>query len=242
VRIYVVNLRRRPDRRASMEATLPADASIVFTSDWDGPFDGTQLDLADLGEFTAYGGWQLPVESGHRYWDRPLLGGEVGCSLSHLHCWHHAIEQSSAEPVVVLEDDVSLEPDFASQVREHFERADAADPDWGLMYLGRSGHVHDTEIDDCFLRPGFSYGSFGYALSARGLRAVVAAGLDRAVIPVDEFLPACYLEHPRPDIRLLFPPRLSALALRRAIVSTDLGLAGDSEQRAKHSAPTSGWA
>jgi len=33
---YVVNLKRRPNRRARMERVLPGTWDVQFTSDWDG--------------------------------------------------------------------------------------------------------------------------------------------------------------------------------------------------------------
>ena len=48
VRTYVVNLRRRRDRREWMERILPAELPAVFTSDWEGPFDGRSLDLETI--------------------------------------------------------------------------------------------------------------------------------------------------------------------------------------------------
>lgn len=67
--------------------------------------------------------------------------------------------------------------------------------------------------------PGYSHCTFGYVLSLPGVQAVLAAGLDRALIPVDEFLPALYIPHPRPDVRALFPPRLRALAFDPGVVT-----------------------
>jgi len=45
---YVVNLKRRADRRARMERVLPATWDVQFTSDWDGPMDGQDIDPDDL--------------------------------------------------------------------------------------------------------------------------------------------------------------------------------------------------
>ena len=55
-----------------------------------------------------------------------------------------------------------------------------------------------------------SYCTFGYALSATGLDKVLDVGFERAMIPVDELLPALYMPHPREDVRKRYPPRLHA--------------------------------
>lgn len=73
IQTYVVNLRRRPDRRARMEALLPAELKAEYTSDWDIPMDGHQLTHEVLAEhgYALYEGWQL-VESDNPWWNRPL--------------------------------------------------------------------------------------------------------------------------------------------------------------------------
>ena len=44
-------------------------------------------------------------------------------------------------------------------------------------------------------------------------------GFERALIPVDELIPALYLDHPREDIRSLYPKRLRAYAFEPALVT-----------------------
>ena len=58
MKTYVVNLRRRPDRRARMERLLPASWDVQYTSDWDGPMDGQAIDPGHLPGFGLYP-WQV---------------------------------------------------------------------------------------------------------------------------------------------------------------------------------------
>jgi hypothetical protein len=51
-----------------------------------------------------------------------------------------------------------------------------------------------------------------------GLRALLNCGFEHALIPVDELIPALYMDHPREDIRTLYPKRLKAYALEPALV------------------------
>jgi collagen beta-1,O-galactosyltransferase len=48
---------------------------------------------------------------------------------------------------------------------------------------------------------------------------VLSCGFERALIPVDEPIPALYLDHPRDDIRSLYPKRLRAYALEPSLVT-----------------------
>jgi collagen beta-1,O-galactosyltransferase len=56
-------------------------------------------------------------------------------------------------------------------------------------------------------------------LSASGLAKVLGVGFERAIIPVDELLPALYMPHPREDVRRRYPPRLNAYAFDPALVT-----------------------
>jgi collagen beta-1,O-galactosyltransferase len=76
-------------------------------------------------------------------------------------------------------------------------------------------------------RPGLSYGTHAYLLRRAALGVLLAARLEEAVIPVDEFLPCMYMDHPRADLRAHFPHRLRALAFVPPIVGDPPG--GDSD-------------
>jgi collagen beta-1,O-galactosyltransferase len=52
------------------------------------------------------------------------------------------------------------------------------------------------------------------------LARVLATRLDQAVVPIDEFVPAMHLDHPRPDVRARFPAQLTAVAFDPPIVLT----------------------
>jgi collagen beta-1,O-galactosyltransferase len=56
-------------------------------------------------------------------------------------------------------------------------------------------------------------------LSAAGLAKVLDADFGRAIVPVDEFLPALYMRHPRLDVRRRYPPRLAAYAFEPPLVT-----------------------
>jgi glycosyl transferase family 25 len=217
MKTYVVNLRRRADRRARMERLLPAGWDVQFTSDWDGPMDGQSIDPGNLPGFGLYP-WELPGSS-NAWWSRPLKLGEVGCAVSHWMCWQKAAADG-ADPALILEDDAVPVGHFTALLQSRLTRLWEADPHWDLLYLGRWAlNDEDRPVTGGIVRPGFSYCTFGYLLSASGLRKVLSCGFERALIPVDEFLPALYMDHPREDIRLLYPKLLSAYALESALIT-----------------------
>ena len=113
-----------------------------------------------------------------------------------------------------------LAPRCAERLRSRLARLSALDPQWDLLYLGRWALDGDDQpAGEGIVRPGYSYCTYGYLLSASGLRALLGCGFERALIPVDELFPALYLDHPRADIRLLYPKRLRAYALEPPLVT-----------------------
>jgi collagen beta-1,O-galactosyltransferase len=216
MKAYVVNLKRRADRRARMERVLPATWDVQFTSDWDGPMDGQAIDPDDLPGFGLYQ-WELPGDN--PWWSRPLKLGEIGCAISHWMCWQRAAADA-ADPALILEDDAVLPDHCAARLQLHLSRLSTIDPHWDLLYLGRWAlDDADRTVTKGLVHPGFSYCTFGYLLSAPGLRKVRGCGFERALIPVDELLPALYLDHPREDIRSLYPKRLRAYALEPPLLT-----------------------
>lgn len=217
LRCYVVNLPRRPDRRAFLQRTLPPDLQVTFTSDWTGPFDGHDLtqDALDAAGYKLFP-WQ--IESDNPWWSRPLKYGEIGCTLAHLACWRDAAERGSEAYVVVLEDDAILSPSFLAELLDGLNSLGQAGHEFDLLYLGRFPLEPDQSAAPGFVVPGYSHCTFGYLMTRRALDTLLAAELEHAIVPVDEFLPALYIDHPRPDLRARFPQQFNALAFDPPLV------------------------
>ncbi|MDT3444477.1 glycosyltransferase family 25 protein [Pseudofrankia sp. BMG5.37] len=216
LRTYVVSLRRRPDRRLWFSGRLPRGLSVTFTSDWDGLFDGQQITREAL-EQAGVGLFPWPVPSDNPWWNRPLKTGEIGCTLAHLACWRHA-HATGAEPyVLVLEDDAVLPPDFLDELAAALELL-AAPHSFDLLYLGRFPLESSRRVLPGIVSPGYSHCTFAYLLTRGAIPALLDSRLEQAVIPIDEFLPAMYLDHPRVDVRARFSRRLRAVALEPPLV------------------------
>jgi glycosyl transferase, family 25 len=125
-----------------------------------------------------------------------------------------------ADPALILEDDAVLPGHCSARLQHYLTRLWTADPRWDLLYLGRwARDDKDQPVTDGIVRPGFSYCTFGYLLSPSGLAAVLGCGFEHALIPVDELIPALYMDHPREDIRTRYPKRLRAYALEPPLVT-----------------------
>ncbi|MDJ1134472.1 glycosyltransferase family 25 protein [Streptomyces iconiensis] len=232
LRTYVVNLPRRRDRRTHMESEVPAALRPLYTSDMDRNFDGRELNAAALRQ-DGYGffDWHLTSpEVTNAFWKRPMKYGEVGCVLAHLACWQDAVA-SDASFFLVLEDDVCLPPLFVDRLLAGIGTLLERHPKAGLLYLLRFPEEpeREREAGPGFVTAGFSYWTCGYVLSREAAEKFLGAGLPQALIPVDEFLPAMYMDHPREDVRRCFPRRISAFAfsppllarLSRRVVGSD---------------------
>jgi len=260
MRVFVINLKRRPDRLAAVTAALPdawqkpidQGGITEFTTEWSGPVDGERLkseaDLKAAG-IALYPGWQLP-NSGNDWWSRPMKKGEIGCAYSHLSVWRRArelfVQDETLHHVVILEDDVHCGGDetkraaFPEMLKQTIEKLSTIT--WDLLYLGRVLHpgykdhpltLHGDNIQGV-VEPGFSYCMYGYILSRTGVERLLSTNFHEAVIPVDEFLPACYTMHPRSDIAQLYPPILRAYSVDPYLIfqRTKLDGGSDTEQSA----------
>ena len=215
--VFVVNLARRADRRERMERILPQSWSVEYTTHWPGPRDGAAIRPGHLGGLGLFD-WQIDSHNG--WWNRPLKLGEIGCAVSHWLCWQRAVALH-AERALILEDDVTLIPGIEHALEARLAELTAFDPEWDLVYLGRWVLEPDSDVPVApgLVRPAYSYCTFGYMLSATGLEKVLDVGFERAIIPVDELLPALYMPHPRADVRRRYPPRLNAYAIDPPLVT-----------------------
>jgi len=216
MKTYVVNLRRRPDRRRRMQDVLPRELNAEFTTDWKGSLDSKDITRETLGRlgFDLFP-WQ--ISSDNMWWSRPLKKGEIGCTISHWLCWHRAIEEKD-DLFMILEDDVSFVTDFVNRLKIGLNQLKDHNPCWDLLYLGRFHLFPDEPACEGIVRPGYSHCTFAYIITRSCATKLLSAELEKAIIPVDEFLPAMYINHPREDVRKRYPPRLSAYAFEPEIV------------------------
>lgn len=218
LRTYVINLPRRQNRRAWMACSLPPELPVTFTSDWTGPFDGHNLTRNQL-EADGYKLFSWQIDSENPWWSRPLKYGEIACTLAHLACWRHAAQAGDELFIVILEDDAVLPAPFLDDLLAGLQQLTQHTP-FDLLYLGRFPlePEHDQPVLDGFVTPAYSHCTFGYLLTRHAVDLLLAADLERAIVPIDEFLPSLYIDHPRADLRARFPRQLTALAFDPPLV------------------------
>lgn len=191
--IYVVNLRRRPDRLKRMRACfqlLGVDAEIFDA------VDGSTLSEDVLSSMKIR---QMP-EYRDPYHNRSMTLGEIGCFLSHYNIWQRMVERKLSK-VLIFEDDLRFVRYFRYMLTELFADVDAAKLTWDLIYIGRKRLKTN---DDGPMVPnvrflsnvGYSYWTLAYALTNDGAKKLLDAEPLTRLVPVDEYLPIMFDRHP----------------------------------------------
>ena len=205
----VVTIRRRADRRKAMLTWLPSDWRVKFTHD-----EGISWDEKDALQWRERGlrlyEWQISHKN--PWWSRPLRLGEIGCAMTHYECWK-VIKKNGPPRCIIFEDDCAPGPDFKRRTMSFLDKLERCDKFWDFAYLGRAQLAADRGfLFKEAVRPGYSYCTYAYAVSARGVSKLLDYGFEKMIFPIDEFIPATFLPHPREDIRKLIEPRLNAYA------------------------------
>ncbi|KAJ8419001.1 hypothetical protein AAFF_G00005000 [Aldrovandia affinis] len=202
--IFLINLKRRLDRRQRMLRTLGSLGIDVTVTE---AVDGKALNTSQL---QAMGIEMLP---GYKdpYSGRVLTRGEIGCFLSHHYTWAQVMERG-LQTALVLEDDVRFEPRFKKRLMAIMENMKQTKLDWDLMYVGRKRMQvkqpeRSVEGVNNLVEADYSYWTLGYALSQQGARKLLQASPFGKMLPVDEFLPVMFDKHPNVEYMEQFEQR-----------------------------------
>ncbi|KAF7669797.1 hypothetical protein LDENG_00124470 [Lucifuga dentata] len=203
-KIFLINLKRRSDRRERIMSTLAVlGIDITLTE----AVDGKTLNSSQL---HAMGIDMLP---GYKdpYSGRVLTKGEIGCFLSHYNIWKQVVEKG-LQQVLVLEDDVRFEPRFCSRLVAIMDNMQRERLEWDLIYVGRKRlQVKEPEYWVKGVRnlvhPDYSYWTLGYVLSLHGAKKLLQAEPLSKMLPVDEFLPIMFNKHPKEEYMHYFEQR-----------------------------------
>lgn len=103
-KIFMINLERRPERRARMIESFNILGLEVenFTA-----VDGRDLNDEEIKKI----GIEFLEGYADPYLNRPMTLGEIGCFLSHFYIWEKMVTEK-LEEVLILEDDIRFEPYF----------------------------------------------------------------------------------------------------------------------------------
>ena len=224
-KIYVINLKRRSDKKRQTQDELnrvgiPEGISVEF------------FDAVDGANFyqTKDGEWMDPYQEPFKLlpqWADPASGktltkGEVGCALSHVKVWKEAYANlPDNENVLILEDDIVFEPDFWNKVKKLEE--ELINVDFDLLYLGRvklDKNSEEEEITESTVMPLYSYWTSSILYTKEGLKKVMEHQYENRIVPADEFIPALFGMGQKNVIESLkHAPNVNALATKFNLIN-----------------------
>ncbi|CAG4943098.1 unnamed protein product [Colias eurytheme] len=209
--IFMINLERRKERRLLMEASFKELGLNVTLFK---AIDGKKMSNEDVLKYNI----KLLPNYEDPYHKRPMKAGEIGCFLSHYEIWKKIVE-NNYETALILEDDIHFVPFF----RQKFLRMldEIKDIEWDLVYIGRKILLDSEEqrVTQHTTRPLYSYWTLGYVLRLSGARKLIDAEPLAKLLPVDEYLPIMFDEHPTHEWSKHFPVRnLKALSAAPLLV------------------------
>ncbi|KAJ2954043.1 hypothetical protein O0L34_g2256 [Tuta absoluta] len=196
--IYMINLKRRDERRVYMQKCFKEIGLSVKHFE---AVDGMTLSLRELPyNVKLMPGYEDPFHK------RPMKLGEIGCFLSHYLIWEEIVKKNY-KTVMILEDDVYFRPYFRHNLQRLLD--EVTGKDWDLLYIGRKILTENEEmrVSPLTVVPSYSYWTIGYILTGDGARKLLDAKPLDKMLPVDEFLPIMFDKHPNDTWRKAFPVR-----------------------------------
>jgi GR25 family glycosyltransferase involved in LPS biosynthesis len=109
--------------------------------------------------------------NGYRTKHHQLSRGAIGCYLSHISVMK---DIKPNETYLILEDDVNIDIDVESKIKNILDKAPA---DWDIILLGHSHYLKDNSYNDPHnnLNKAYSYwGMFGYLINYKGAQKVLS--------------------------------------------------------------------
>ena len=135
--------------------------------------------------------WKIEGHS-NDWWNRNVMPGEAGTSLSHWRLWHHAYDKGY-EKILILEDDFEVTAKFDPKLLE-------TDYDWSLFYLSCNFIEEPEELSEYHVKPKLTYCTHSYMLTREGCKLLIDQNFNHYIFAIDEFVSATFCEHPRGDL------------------------------------------
>lgn len=164
VRIFYVNLARRPERRAFMERQFDA---LGLCAERVEAVDGRAMPVAEREKAVSRFRWWCA--NGYRARD-----GEIGCALSHQSIYRRMVAEE-IPCACILEDDVTLTPGFIEMLaagERFFAKQGVATV---LILTPYKGREKRNAPAPCFEKVPFAASTGGYILDLEAARRLIAA-------------------------------------------------------------------
>jgi GR25 family glycosyltransferase involved in LPS biosynthesis len=183
--IYVINLKRRPERLEKLKENYSYDLPYfkIFSAIDGETFDFTKvLPLFDLKNFKK--------NKKNPYPSHEWRSGVLGCSFSHFLLWESLIMNDNKKEndfMLILEDDITLTDNFIEKLHNLLDEL-VNDNAWDLVYLGFTDYKNtgDISISKNFIqfsgyRRFHGGGTFGYIIRKRGAKKLHKLAMERKI-------------------------------------------------------------
>jgi collagen beta-1,O-galactosyltransferase len=158
-KIYVIALDHSDEKFTDIknrlsELNIPGIPYLI-TNAFDGRVNPTPNGI------NLYEGWNLLGHS-NDWWNREILPGEIGCSVSHINVWRDIVNNGHQRVLVLEEDFKTIKPLY------ELSDEDLETLDWDFCYLGRnkiSKDATEESITEKIVNPSASYNYHAYLLT-----------------------------------------------------------------------------
>ncbi len=139
------------------------------------------------------------------FYNKHLTLGEVGTALSHWRLANRAFKEG-IDVQIIFEDDARPRSDTVDRLFREILKLEAIGHEWDLIFLRSTKYSTSSEalVAGTNLRySGHRKCLDAYVLSRSGAEKIATSRFEKCIFPVDEFIPALFSFHPRPDVRAL---------------------------------------
>lgn len=188
VEFYVINLKRRVDRKLKILESLAVFDKIPHVIE---AIDGTKLDINWLTNTN-----KLDVSEKFR----KLKRGEIGCYISHIKVWKEIIK-TNTEYALILEDDAVFCSDFRNKLTSILK--EVKNTKWDMLFLTKNCLYHNHLTDACNTgtqhtenthRPFvLGYGLYGYLVRLEAIKKLIVPSLP-IKYPIDVVIEKLHME------------------------------------------------
>ena len=189
-KIFLLNLERRIDKKEKMIIKINNNKYFKDKLELIKAVDGLELDeylSKDKSKVINVNNWTNP------YTGSVITNGEIGCALSHYEMWEKIVK-SRYENVLIIEDDIDIDYNFENKLKNYYEQIRENNIKYDLFYLSRKSFEKDIEkLSENIYIPVLSYWTCAYIITFDGAQKLINSNYLSNLIPVDEFLPICYL-------------------------------------------------
>jgi glycosyl transferase family 25 len=215
MQIYVINLKRRIDRKNKMK-TILQKYNLFGNSKFITAIDG-EYEL-DNYNFTVIDNWFDPFKN------RKIKKGEIATTLSHYAVWKKIVDENISM-ALILEDDVEFSDNIENML-DYLNEYVKKNPELDGCYLGRNPLNNvlnlgdEVIINDYLLKAKSSYNNHAYILTYNGAKKLINTPIINNILPIDEFFSIMFdNDYPFKQYSVHFEsfPKLLVYALKNSI-------------------------